>query len=196
MPFKKGKSNPAYIDGRTNKKYYCKNCYKEICLQTVLKGTGLCGSCSNKIHSKGKKNGNYIDGRTTKKYYCKVCGKKISTNYALYHTSVCARCAKVGNKNANWCGGITLLRKQIRDCFKSRQWRSDILTRDNFTCQKCGQHGGKLEVHHTPKTFAIIIKEYKIKTLQDALDCEELWNINNGITLCKKCHHKVFKRSK
>lgn len=33
----------------------------------------------------------------------------------------------------------------------------------------------------------------KRKTLEDAENCEELWNINNGRTLCKSCHIKRHK---
>ena len=31
-------------------------------------------------------------------------------------------------------------------------------------------------------------------TLDDARDCKELWNIDNGIVLCKKCHYKIHNR--
>lgn len=95
-----------------------------------------------------------------------------------------------GEKCHLWRGGITLLTKQIRNCFKYRQWRSDVFTRDNFTCQYHGVKGGNLNAHHI-KEFSIIMRENKIKTIIDALACEELWNINNGRTLCKKCHDKI-----
>ena len=95
--------------------------------------------------------------------------------------------ANRGEKAWNWKGGLTLLKNLIRESFKYRQWRSDVFTRDNFTCQDCGHHGGNLESHHK-KAFSKILYEYSIKTLEEALSCEELWNINNGKTLCQKCH--------
>ena len=98
----------------------------------------------------------------------------------------------VGDKSSNWRGGITPLSHQIRCSFKYRQWRSDVFTRDDFTCQKCGQHGWDLNVHHI-KPFSSIIQFYEITSLEQALECEELWNINNGVTLCKKCHQNLFK---
>lgn len=98
--------------------------------------------------------------------------------------------ARRGNKNHQWKGGITPLVQQIRHCFKYRQWISDIFTRDDYTCQKCWARGGRLNAHHI-KEFNIIFKENQIKTLEEALLCEELWNINNGITFCKECHDKL-----
>lgn len=95
-----------------------------------------------------------------------------------------------GNKNPNWKGGIAF-KASIRDCFKYRQWRSDIFTRDDFTCQWCKIKGERLNADHYPKAFSVIIKEYNIKTLEEALVCEELWNLNNGRTLCINCHKKT-----
>ena len=94
-----------------------------------------------------------------------------------------------GEKAYQWKGGQTL-NLIIRRCFQYRQWRSDIFTRDDFTCQFCGLKGVYLEAHHI-KSFSKIIEEYQIKTLEEALNCEELWNINNGRTLCKKCHDRT-----
>ncbi len=92
-----------------------------------------------------------------------------------------------GEKSYLWKGGITSLFLQIRNSFEYRQWRSDVFTRDNFVCQECFKRGGGLEVHHI-KSFSKIMKEYQIKTFKESLMCQELWNINNGITLCKECH--------
>lgn len=93
----------------------------------------------------------------------------------------------------NWKGGVTPVMLQVRHCFKYRQWRSDVFTRDNFTCQVCKLRGGYLEADHYPKMFSVIFSENKIKCLEEALICEELWNINNGRTLCLKCHNKTKK---
>lgn len=101
--------------------------------------------------------------------------------------------AKRGSKSPNWKGGVTPLKEEIRHSFKYRQWRSDIYTRDDFTCRMCLLRGGSLHPHHI-KEFHRILEEYKIKTLEQAFACEELWNINNGLTLCVPCHKNLHKR--
>ncbi len=92
-----------------------------------------------------------------------------------------------GNKNGRWKGGISYLGSLVRSSFKHRQWRDDVFVRDDFTCQKCWQKGVFLNVHHL-KSFSSIIQKYEITTLEEALSCQELFNINNGVTLCVKCH--------
>ena len=64
-----------------------------------------------------------------------------------------------------------------------------IFTRDDFTCVSCGKHGGYIEADHFPKSFSTIFGDNGIKTFEEALICEELWNLNNGRTLCNKCHN-------
>lgn len=83
----------------------------------------------------------------------------------------------------------------IRQLFKYRQWRSDIFTRDNFTCVLCGTTG-YVEADHYPKRFVSILKQENITTIQDAIVCEPLWDINNGRTLCKPCHDPTRGRRK
>ena len=90
-----------------------------------------------------------------------------------------------------WKGGITPLRTQIYHTFEYRQWLSDILKRDDFTCVLCGVRGGDLAADHYPKAFSQILQEYNIKSIPDAIACFELWNLNNGRTLCKPCHFKT-----
>ena len=108
---------------------------------------------------------------------------------------------KIGKNNKGekchfWKGGITLLTDKIRTCFKYRQWRSDIYTRDNFICQICDQRGGEKNADHYPESFSSIINRLKIKSFEQALECEELWNLNNGRTLCVPCHKKTDTYSK
>lgn len=96
-----------------------------------------------------------------------------------------------GENNPMWRGGRKLLSDIIRRCFLYRQWVSDIFIRDNFTCVLCGQRGGNLEADHFPETFADILDVNNIKTIEEAENCSELWNINKGRTLCEKCHRET-----
>lgn len=142
----------------------------------------LMGKKSNRVYEKlseeHKKKFNY-KGKKHTDFFKKIMSEKMR-----------------GKNNHQWNGGITPLTKQIRRSFKYRQWRSDVFTRDNFTCQKCEARSGKgitvfLEAHHYPKSFKEIFNEYNIKSFEQSLICEELWNINNGISLCLKCHNKT-----
>lgn len=87
-------------------------------------------------------------------------------------------------------GRKTQVTKLVRGLFKYRQWRSDVFTRDDYTCQFCGQRGGEINADHI-KPLHLILKENKIKTTAEADLCDELWNINNGRTLCVECHRKT-----
>ncbi len=99
---------------------------------------------------------------------------------------------KKGNHPWNWRGNITPLIKEIRECFKSNYWKKSVFKRDYYICQICKIHKRNMIVHHK-KEFNIIFKENNITSLEQALLCEELWDINNGITLCKECHKKIPK---
>lgn len=82
--------------------------------------------------------------------------------------------------------GRTSLKRQIINLFEYRQWRSDVFERDCWKCLFCGV-GGKLEADHI-KAFSAILRKYEITTLKEAKECAELWDINNGRTLCRACH--------
>jgi hypothetical protein len=81
-----------------------------------------------------------------------------------------------GEKHYLWKGGITPINGKIRYSIEYRLWREAVFARDNWTCQKCNTRGGYIEAHHI-KSFA------KHPELRFAID--------NGKTLCKKCHKKV-----
>jgi len=96
----------------------------------------------------------------------------------------------------NWQGGITKLNWAIRNSLEYKQWRRAVFERDDYTCQKCGKRGcGDIHAHHII-SFGKLLRKYHIKTLEQAIECRELWDTDNGLTLCKKCHKKTDSYSK
>lgn len=92
-----------------------------------------------------------------------------------------------GVNNWNWKGGITSLKKQIRDSVEYKFWRTSVFKRDNYTCVKCNKRRCYLEADHIIPLY-LILKKYFIITLEEARFCQALWDISNGQTLCKECH--------
>lgn len=78
-----------------------------------------------------------------------------------------------GDKNPNWKGGIKDERKKLRTGRDYFMWRKLVLIRDNFTCQKTGNSGGNLVVHHI-NNFA------EFPELRHSVD--------NGIVLSNQAH--------
>jgi hypothetical protein len=103
------------------------------------------------------------------------------------HTEEAKR--KIGIASKKQSKGLSNLTRQTINLFEYRQWRSDVFTRDNFKCQICGSNK-KIQAHHI-KSRSLIVKENNLKTIEDVISCEELWNINNGQTLCDICHRKT-----
>ncbi len=84
-----------------------------------------------------------------------------------------------GEKSYRWKGGITEENIRIRRSIEYRLWREAVFARDGWTCQKCGARKGGLNAHH-------IFNFADYPELRFALD--------NGITLCRKCHIEFHKK--
>ena len=69
--------------------------------------------------------------------------------------------------------------QSLRNCGKYQQWRMAVFDRDNHTCQKCKRTDYPLHAHH---------KERFCKRP------DLIFEVDNGITLCEKCHREVHKR--
>ena len=84
----------------------------------------------------------------------------------------------LGKNHWNWKGGITPEITKFYHSIECRRWRKSIYMRDKWICQHCGYNGWswsgrKLHAHH-------------IKSLRQYPELK--LDINNGITLCDKCH--------
>jgi hypothetical protein len=96
----------------------------------------------------------------------------------------------MGDKSNSWKGGVTTLYNLIRKNRKYYEWRDKVYKRDDYKCVYCNsKKSGNLNAHHIIN-FSKILEDNNIKNLEEAINCVELWNINNGLTLCKKCHKK------
>lgn len=89
--------------------------------------------------------------------------------------------AQKGEKGNNWKGGVSEENKRLRMGLDFTLWREEVFKRDNYTCRECGLKGGILHPHH-------IIPFAKCSSLR--------FNINNGLTLCKKCHQQRHRKLK
>lgn len=80
-------------------------------------------------------------------------------------------------KGDDYIDPVTRKRNQRRH----RKWSLAVRDRDKHSCQDCGTTNVRLEAHH-------------IVSLKECINSELEFDINNGITLCSKCHkhrHKV-----
>ena len=95
------------------------------------------------------------------------------------------------------------LRYLIRECPEMIIWRKKVFERDKYICQDC-RKGSYLHAHHK-NPFSIILREFlkefsQFSPIEDketlvrlAKNYKPFWDLDNGITLCIKCHNKIPK---
>ena len=102
---------------------------------------------------------------------------------------------KFGKDNGNWKSGKTKLSMIIRGLSIYREWRNNIFERDDFTCVECGRRskkGDKVVLHAdhiTPLSYLLDLLD--VHTAEDAISCDQLWDVSNGRTLCRECHRNT-----
>ena len=118
-------------------------------------------------------------------------GKRNLTNVSKRFKENNPNKGKFGKDHPKWTENKKRpFHKSIRQLHQYTEWRKAIFIRDNFKCTQCGNIG-YIEADHHPKRFIDIIREHQIKTIDGAINCLALWDINNGRTLCLRCHRKT-----
>lgn len=201
----------GYLTANENSKYCSKQCSSQSRVKRI---ETTCAYCKNKIYiiesklkkhdllycnqncrskhlsvlMKGENNYNF----TSIKYICDGCGKEILLNPYLTKTLKHNFCSKEcyknnigkfysGTNSNNWNHELSEEdRLDKRRYPKYYSWRSDVYERDNYTCQCCGNNkSGNLIAHH--------LNSYN-------WDKKHRTDINNGITLCRRCHSNFHKQ--
>lgn len=189
----KGSGNPNYKNAGQKECEFCKGQF-----QAYNKNRIFCSKkCSGASRTEEK--------RIRNQRYCKFCKSPISGHQERIcikcrHICTCIICGKKfknpnkaktcskfcrakhyhnfqnGEKSHLWKGGKTTRVMIIRTSYQYKFWRTAVFERDDYTCQHCGQRGGKLNADHI-KPFSQFP--------------ELVFDVNNGRTLCLDCHRKT-----
>lgn len=100
---------------------------------------------------------------------------------------------RIGRNLDNWTRKRKTLQGTIRNCDMYKKWRDEVFKKDEYLCVECKKTSNSdFNAHHI-KHFNTILCDNKIDTLDEDYLCEELWDLNNGITLCEECHKNKHK---
>lgn len=154
----------------------CVQCGKEKETFPCFKHRRFCSKQCSYDFNKGKKRPEHSE--KMKGRISPFRGKKLSESH---------REKLRGENSPRWRGGITHLYHKIRRLPEYDLWRKVVFARDSFCCIWCFEKDKRIEADHI-KPFSAIIILNNIKTVDDAIKCSELWDPNNGRTLCRDCH--------
>lgn len=200
----------SYKEWTEQRKYCSQKCsLKHTSVSVLRKDTNI--ERKRKTNSVRKGNENILWKGGQVKLTCFVCNKKYGVDRYRAETSKCCskKCDVLYRQtdkfrltlSGSQRNGISKefyeltvtfakFKNLLRRCARYNMWRAEILRRDNYICQSCNKRGGKLCVDHI-RPFIAILVEFDIKSYEQALECEPLWDISNGETLCYPCHYKT-----
>jgi hypothetical protein len=135
-----------------------------------------------------------LTGRIRTKEHCKHLSESKKGKYLGENSILFGKRGKDTPGYKNPKDRIMPLMLAIRSSCRNKQYIQDGFSRDGYSCKKCGDNkGGNLNFHHK-KSFNTIYTENHIQSLEGAYNCPEFWDLNNGITLCRKCHEEFHKK--
>ena len=188
-----GKSTPQItVMGKPRINPTCTACTSHLKADTRRVGK-RCKICKQRRHDVDQKYQVCPDCLAIK-VPCPVCGQPMSRfkKRGLLRKVCSFRCSKISHPSTHEQLKRAQITKWKDHVYKSHQndiargkseyteWRNHVFERDNYTCQKCGEHSGnghavELHPHH--------IKPFATNPLLR-------YDLDNGITLCKSCHRK------
>lgn len=133
----------------------------------------------------------YVGNKEKLNYICN-CGNEAYigfTKFQIGQRCLVCKSAKISQKQSGANHPLYKHEKSDEERIRHRKypayqkWRRDVFSRDEYTCQCCGEIGRVLNAHHI-ESFA---RNTELRT-----------DINNGITLCQSCHkeyHANFLRN-
>lgn len=176
-----GTDNPQY----NHQEYTCEQCGKKFKrIPSANRGNSI--FCSRECYEEYKK----VDSKEYIDIKCEICGEVFTITLADYNNRMkynkriycSSKCACKGQSihyskenHPSWNPDISKEEREKNRHFDEYiKWRKGVFEKDNYTCQCCRDNkGGNLNAHH--------LNSYN-------WDKEHRLDINNGITLCDKCH--------
>jgi len=173
--FFEGENNPNF----KSLKYSCDGCGVDVIRKpSEVKGERV--FCSKRCYLRRDRSTNKVE------VHCSICGKRMMIwNSRLNnskHIHCSKECANKGNSlrysgefSSNWNHEKTQEERLAERKYPAyNEWRINVFQRDRYTCKKCfDDKGGNLVAHHIYNYS----EHHHLRT-----------DIENGITLCEKCH--------
>jgi hypothetical protein len=145
---------------------HCTTCKKTTYIKPCRSGVN--NFCSRQCYfasRKGRPVG-WINGSNAESIKESISKAKMGDKNWMYN--------RVAEKHHLWQGGKSAT---IWKSVEYQRWRKAVMSRDNFTCQHCGDNsGGNLEADHIKPR---------------CLFPELTFDIDNGRTLCQDCHKQT-----
>lgn len=116
---------------------------------------------------------NIIDGRN--KGYLRTCGSEKCLTEQHRDKIVAGKKGRKGSAHPKYIKDRNEVKKKRLMC-EHIEWKKKVFERDDYTCQNCGNRGGKLNADH-------ILPYSLFEELRESL--------TNGRTLCEGCHKKT-----
>ena len=194
---KNGESNPPPPAEKSAVVWNCSFCGKEItsipsrvgkycspeCYQESIKRTPLkCEECGKEFFANPQAERRFCSRECFGKWFSRTyvgeshwnTGREFPYEHRKHMGDSCR-----GEKSYAWRGGITEENHRLRNCLEYQEWRKSVFTTDDYTCVRCGKHGGYLHAHHLDG-FAVR-PEFR-------------FDLDNGVTLCLGCHKIVHSK--
>ena len=179
-----------YINRKTPMLVQCENGHTvKKTLNSVISSNTKCNKCNgtyrytyqdvleickgNNFELISKK---YINARTPLEVKCEKghITRKVLPTIKNSYCDKCARENTRGENHYNYNPNKNYEeREKMRDLRENVEWREEVYKKDNYTCKKCNEKGGRLNAHHIYNYWSHVDLRF---------------NVDNGVTLCKNCH--------